>query len=185
MLIKIIKTKDWDFVLEAALYTQGKEPIHVFPSEAWKKKTVIAQHSPLRQLEFMVKIEHVPNFIHNHLVRHVHLQPYIRTMREDLTGVSSDKITRNTHNNGMYIINAQEVINVSKARLCHKASKETREVWEAVVNDLSNIEPLLASMCVPKCICQGYCDEYQTCGLYGAKWQYNERLEYLFFTSKE
>lgn len=66
MKITIEKTKDWDLVYKTALYTQGKKPLQQYPSEKWKHKTVVAQHSPLRQLEFLITIEDVPNFIHTH-----------------------------------------------------------------------------------------------------------------------
>ena len=133
MKITIEKTKDWDLVYKTALFTQGKKPLQQYPTEKWKHKTVVAQHSPLRQLEFLITIEDVPNFIHTHISRHVHLQPYIQTMREDITGIPNDEITRRTPNNGTYIINAQEFIHVSHDRLCTKASADTKFVWECVV----------------------------------------------------
>lgn len=179
MKITVEKVTDWDLVYKTALFTQGKVPKKQFPSQEWKRKTVIAQHSPLRTLQFLVTIEDVPSYIHGHLVRHIHMEKYIRTMREDLTGVINDEITRNTPNNGMYLINAQEMIHISNARLCYKASKETREVWENVVEGLSKIEPELAQMCQPNCIKLGYCPEYQPCGFNENKEDY--RTRYLSF----
>lgn len=184
MNIRVFTTKEWDLVYFAALYTQGKKPTKISPSAEWKRKTVTAQHSVLRQLEFCVIIEDVPNFVHNHLVRHVHAQPYIRTMREDLTGVPNDEITRNTPNDGVYIINAQEMIHISNQRLCYKAAKETREVWETVIDELAKIEPELAKMCVSSCISVGFCKEYNTCGAY-RKWEDNKREDYLKFVNNK
>ena len=99
-------------------------------------------------------------------------------MREDITGTPDNEITRNTHNNGCYVVNAQEVINISHDRLCFKASLETRAVWMEVVKAIADIEPLLASMCVPHCIYCGYCKEYKACG-YNKNTQV--RMDYLFF----
>jgi thymidylate synthase ThyX len=164
MNVTVKKITDWDLVYEMALYTQGKKPTKLIPSEEWKRKTIKASHSILRCMQFMVYIEDVPNFVHNHLVRHVTLQPFIRTMREDLTGVSSDEITRNTHNNGCYMMNAQTLMSVANQRLCYKASKETREVMEQIVKRVSEIEPMLAQFLVPNCIKVGYCPEYKSCG---------------------
>ena len=177
--IKIKKITDWDLVYEMALYTQGKKPSKQFPSEEWKRKTVKAQHSPLRILQFIVYIENVPNFVHNHLVRHVHLQPFISTMREDLTGIPSEEINRTTPNSGAYLINGQEMINVSKLRSCFKASKETRETWNTVIHELCKIEPLLYEMCIPNCVEKGYCPEYKSCG-YDFK---PDRVNYLKFVN--
>jgi len=178
MKITIEKIKDWDLVYKVALFTQGKRPLQQYPTEKWKQKTVVAQHSPLRQLEFLITVENVPNFVHNHLARHVHLQPYIQTMREDITGIANDDITRNTHNSGTYIINAQEFIHVSHDRLCTKASAETRAVWECVVEEMFKIEPLLASMAVPHCVFCGYCKEYKSCGM---SQDAHKRHDYLWF----
>ena len=175
MKITVKKITDWDLVYEMALYTQGKIPTKQFPSEEWKRKTVKASHSILRCMQFMIYIEDVPSFVHNHLTRHVHLQPMIRTMREDLTGVPSDEITRNTPNNGCYMVNAQELLHVANQRLCYKASKETREAIEEVVRKVAEIEPIYAQFLVPHCVKLGYCPEYKTCGF---KFE-NKREEYL------
>lgn len=61
-------------------------------------------------------------------------------------------------------LNAQEIINISKLRLCNKASKETREIWYKVIDELAQIEPYLASACVPQCVYRGFCPEPKSCG---------------------
>ena len=61
-------------------------------------------------------------------------------------------------------LNAQEIINISKLRLCNKASKETREIWYWVIDELVKIEPYLASACVPQCVYRGFCPEKNPCG---------------------
>lgn len=165
MKITIKKLTDWDLVYEMALYTQGKKPSKQYPSELWKRKTIKAGHSILRCLQFMIYIEDVPSYVHQHLVRHIHLQPFISTMRPDITGLSSnDEITRNTPNNGAYLINAQEFLNVSNQRLCMKASKETREVWQEVVRQMMAIEIGLTFWAVPNCVKLYGCPEYKSCG---------------------
>ena len=123
MKITVKKITDWDLVYEMALYTQGKIPTKQFPSEEWKRKTVKASHSILRCMQFMIYIEDVPSFIHSHLCRHIHSQPFIRTMREDLTGVPSNEITRNTPNNGCYMVNVQELLHIANQR-----NQQKREV---------------------------------------------------------
>ena len=61
-------------------------------------------------------------------------------------------------------LNAQEIINISKLRLCSKAARETREIWYKVLDELVRIEPYLASACVPQCIYRGFCPEQKSCG---------------------
>lgn len=62
-------------------------------------------------------------------------------------------------------LNAEEIINISRKRLCNKAEKETRETWQAAINELRKIEPELANACVPNCYYRGFCPEFKSCGL--------------------
>jgi hypothetical protein len=69
------------------------------------------------------------------------------------------------------ILNAQEILYISKKRLCAKASKETREIWSKVVSELRNIgEVELSAFCKPECWwCGNKCPESAPCGLCPAK----------------
>ncbi len=67
------------------------------------------------------------------------------------------------------IINAQAIINISRQRLCSKASKETREAWQAVIAELNETDPILAKACVPSCVYRGLCPEFSTCGFYNTQ----------------
>jgi hypothetical protein len=82
-----------------------------------------------------------------------------------LIGMSSDGtiLKQSDLVNLQLSLNAQEIINIAKLRLCSKASKETREVWYKVLDKLACIEPLLASACVPQCVYRGFCPEPKTC----------------------
>lgn len=62
------------------------------------------------------------------------------------------------------LLNAEEIINISRLRLCMKASKETRNVWREVVTQLKEVDPALYLFCVPSCVHQGFCREEPTCG---------------------
>lgn len=63
------------------------------------------------------------------------------------------------------LINAEAIMNMSTKRLCAKASPETREVWQAVVSKVSEIDPDLAKHCVPQCMYRGgICPEPKGCG---------------------
>lgn len=76
-------------------------------------------------------------------------------------------------------LNAEEIINISHARLCAKASKETREIWRAVVDLISEKDPDLAKHCVPMCIYRnGICGEPRSCRYYSTEKGENERINY-------
>lgn len=64
------------------------------------------------------------------------------------------------------LLNAEEIVNISRVRLCAKASVETRSVWRALINALRECDPDLFSFCVPACIHQGFCRERSSCGYY-------------------
>ena len=62
------------------------------------------------------------------------------------------------------LFNAESIINMSHKRLCMKASKETREIWEKVLEEILKIDPDLYLFCVPPCVYKGYCSEPKPCG---------------------
>lgn len=75
------------------------------------------------------------------------------------------RFDRNAPTNLTGFLNAEAFINISKKRLCHKASPATQEVWLAVVDELAYVDPDLARLCVPQCVYRGgICPEPQSCG---------------------
>ena len=167
MKIEITKVTSWTDVLNAARFTQRKEPRSGEPSVTWKKKIIKAEHSPLRCLMFNIDFYDIPNYVSVHLVRHVHAQPFVSTSRPDIDGkqVPREEQKKIDPVNMRLFLNAQEIINISRARLCNKAEKETRKIWNMVVEELRKIEPELAAACVPNCIYRGHCPEIKSCGI--------------------
>lgn len=165
--IEIKKLTDWERVVDAARFTQGKDGLGKEPSEKFKRQMVISEHSPLRLLEFDIKVYGIPYCNMGHFVRHVHAQPFVSTSRPDITGskVSRHEMPQDAPVNMQLSLNAQEFINISRLRLCRKADVTTRAVWSKVVYELSKIEPELAEACQPQCVFKGYCSEWKCCGL--------------------
>ena len=63
------------------------------------------------------------------------------------------------------IINAEALINMAHKRLCSKASKETRELVEALRDKIAEVDPALANLMVRPCIAHGrICREPNCCG---------------------
>lgn len=167
MNIKITKVTSWKDVLNAARFTQRKQPLDKEPSVEFKKKIIKAEHSPLRCLMFNIDFYDIPNYVSVHLVRHVHAQPFVSTSRPDIDGkqVPREEQKKIDPVNMRLFLNAQEIIAISRARLCSRAEKETRKIWREVITQLNEIEPELASACVPNCIYRGFCPEFESCGL--------------------
>lgn len=176
---------DWKRVVNAARRTVGKEPINREPSDKFKRKILLAEHSPIRLLEYDFSWEDIMQYVTTHLVRHhegcekfVHTQ---RGSRRDLLkeyGVTDrKKLLQSALNDMDMACNAQAFINISRKRLCNCASKETRDAWRLVIEYLKEIDPILAEKCVPECIYRGFCPEFDRCCGYCNTKEFNEKLK--------
>ena len=167
MKIEITKVTSWIDVLNAARFTQRKKPLDKEPSVEFKKKIIKAEHSPLRCLMFNIDMYDIPYYSMGHLVRHIHAQPFVSTSRPDIDGNMKPREEQKKTDpvNMRLFLNAQEIINISKVRLCNKAEFKTRSIWRQVVEELRKTEPELAEACVPQCFYRGFCPEFKSCGL--------------------
>ena len=68
MKIEITKVTDWQRVVDAARFTQGKKSLGHEPSDEFKKQMILSEHSPLRELEFDIKMYGIPYWVSNHFV---------------------------------------------------------------------------------------------------------------------
>lgn len=128
------------------------------------RKMYLAEHSPIRCRLFFVQIKNIPTFVCNHFVRHkVGVEFFCLSHRSDRCKVPDEQSNRLTPTNFSMLINAQALINMARKRLCNKASKETRETMELIVNTIREIDPSLALRLVPDCEYRGYCHEIQPC----------------------
>lgn len=166
MEIKIKWHEDlWQQIKDDALFTIHKKN-GKYPDSNWKRKMLIAEHSPIRTGRMIIEIYDIPSFVINHLVRHnIGFTPFVSTLRSDR--VTYDTIPdRNTPNKLRFDCNFQALINISRKRLCNCASKETREAWQEVKNKVAECEPELASCMVRECVYRGFCPEMFSCGYY-------------------
>ena len=168
MNVKITKVTSWKDVLNAARFTQRKKPLDKEPSIEFKKKIIKAEHSPLRALMFNVDMYDIPYYTAMHFRTHklVHL-PVVSTSRPDIDGNQKPRSEQKKDEpvNMRLMLDAQEIIAISRVRLCGKAEKETRKVWGMVISELRKQEPELATACVPNCFYRGFCPEIKSCGL--------------------
>lgn len=166
MKIEVTRVTSWTDVLNSARFTQRKSLKSGEPSIKWKKKIIKAEHSPLRCLMFNIDFYDIPYYVSVHLVRHVHAQPFVSTSRPDIDGnqLSREEQRKTDPVNMRLFLNAQEIINISRARLCNKAEDKTRKTWNKVIEELRKTEPELANACVPNCLYRGFCPEFKSCG---------------------
>jgi thymidylate synthase ThyX len=168
MKVEITRVTSWKDVLNAARFTQRKEPLDKEPSDDFKRKIIRAEHSPLRCLMFNIDLYDIPRFVSDHLVRHIHAQPFVSTGRHDIIQELPSRHEQRMDDlyNMRLFLNAQEIINISKVRLCARAETETRKIWLKVIKKLFKAEPILAEACQPSCVYRGICPEIRSCGFY-------------------
>lgn len=167
MNVVVEQITSWKRALDAARWTVGKESLGKDPSDKWKSKMLLAEHSPIRLVEYDIKIKNAFNFVINHLVRHfIGFIPFVRSNRPDRNDEVKDdlQVNRLTLTSAWFSANAQALINVSRKRLCACASKETRETWQEVKNKVAEVDPIMASKMVKNCVYRGFCPELESCG---------------------
>lgn len=166
MKVKFIQViGSWREVVDAARTTVGKEEQGKEPSASWKRRILLAEHSPIRHLIVKWKWTDLKYWVSVHIVRHkIGIEHFVSTQRTDRTGVNRDLSRQSALVTHECVANAQALINISRKRLCNQASAETREAWGAVVDALRAKEPELAAACVPECVYRGFCPEMNPCG---------------------
>jgi hypothetical protein len=135
------------------------------PLREWKRKLLLAEHSPLRHSLITVQIDNIPYCNAMHFVRHHEgVTPYVTTSRDDRTGV--DRSTRKqTDPVSMRMdMNIQALINISRKRLCNQADRTTQIIWLEVIKAVAAYDEDIAWACVPEGIRTCGCPEkFGTC----------------------
>ena len=88
----------WSRALNAARRTVGKSALKKEPSDSWKAKMLLAEHSPIRLVEYEWTWEQIPQWVTVHFVRHhIGCEKFVHTQRPDRTG---SQIPRGEHLQG-------------------------------------------------------------------------------------
>ena len=175
MEVIVKRVTDWQRVVDAARLTSNKSSLGREPNDEWKRKAIKSEHSPIRLLEFDILLKDIPYWVMVHLVRHkIGCEFFVGTQRDDRT---DNEIPRAQKPQGALITmqiscNAQALINISRKRLCNKASKETRELWKMVKDEVTKVDPIVGEAMVKECIYRGRCNEMQPCGFPKLKHDY-------------
>ena len=163
----------WKRALNAARRTIGKAPLDKEPSKSWEAKMLLAEHSPIRLLEYEWTWADIMQWVTTHLVRHHEgCEKFVHTQRGDRRAIldeynvsSRNELPQGATNDMDMTANAQALISISRKRLCNCASKETREAWKQVQDAIREVDPVMADKMVPECIYRGFCPEFMNpCG---------------------
>lgn len=172
MLITFIRKpnrEDWTRAYRLALVTAGKEA-EKEPSDEWKAKLILSEHSPLRTIPYTILLEGIPYYVAMHLVRHKHgIEWFVRSQRNDRQSDYDRRAARQDSPVDLILdANLQAIINISRRRLCKKADEETRKVWKYVRDAIIKAEtaqPVKDALCTmlnPPCV-GGKCREFSPC----------------------
>jgi hypothetical protein len=169
---ELLKIKgDWEEVVNDCRSTVGKEALGHTPSPTFKKKILLAEHSPIRDISFKWKWENIKSWITVHWVRHK-WECFVRSQRTDRTGVDRDKMPQDALVDFTGEANVQHLIDTMRKRLCYQAAPETRAYAEDLKKVITEREPEIGNVLVPNCIYRGGCPEIHSCGLYSNFWHW-------------
>ena len=159
--------EDWMWCKTCTLNTIGKKTAQM-PTEEWKKKILAAEHSPIRELWFGIRMT-VPYYVSVHLTRHsMGVTHYVQSQRND----RQDNYDRNAARQDAMVshimsVNAQELIYMAHKRLCAQADPTTRKVMNMIVEEVLKTNPEFKDVLVPLCEYRnGKCTEFFPCGKY-------------------
>lgn len=150
---------DWLNIKSACMTTiskqAGKEP-----SQEWKRKLLVCQHSPIRRSMISWKWDEIPYAISTHFARHHEgCEKFIGTSREDRTGKDRRDRSQMDCVPMEMDANIQALINISEKRLCNCADPLTIKYWEEVLDKVKEHDENIYWACVPSGIAHGGCTE--------------------------
>ena len=159
---------NWLKIKSACMTTISKECGNKEPSTEWKRRLLLAEHSPIRRGTISWKFDEIPYCISTHFVRHHEgVEKWIGTSRADRTEIKDrSKRTQMDMVPMEMEANIQAIINISRKRLCNCADKTTIKYWKAVLEAIKQYDEDIYWASVPECIRCGGCPEFHSCGYY-------------------
>ena len=173
MKTKILKIKgDWEEVVNDCRATVNKPPLGKDPSTVFKRKILIAEHSPIRDIEVKFRWENIKYWVAMHWKTH-HWESRVNSQRNDRqSAYDREDAPQSALVTFTGEANAQHLIDTWRKRLCRQASPETRHYAEDFKAELHEYEAEIADMLVPNCVYRCGCPEMNPCSAWGdfLKW---------------
>lgn len=168
MKTKILKVKgDWMEVVDDCRATVGKESLGKEPSTKFKKRILISEHSPIRDIEIKFRWRDIPYWVAMHWKTHK-WEGLTNTQRNDRQkAYDRGKAPQDAPVTFTGEANVQHLIDTMRKRLCYQASPETRQYAEDLKVAIREIEPEISDVLVPNCIYRCGCPELETCAFFG------------------
>lgn len=152
---------DWLEIKNLCRGTANMKDSKIEPTSEWKRKLLMAEHSPLRHSLITIEISGIPYCNMGHFVRHsVGVTPYVSSSRPDRSDVADRSERKQTDPVTMRMdLNIQSLINISRKRLCNQSDPVTRQIWQSVIDEVAKYDEDIAWACVPEGIHVASCPE--------------------------
>ena len=164
--LKYPTDEDWQWVKKLALNTMGKD--YLMDKEMsvdLKKKYLTSEHSPIRYLRFIIRME-IPYCNSVHFVRHkLGVEHFVQSQRNDRQdNYDRKEAPQDSPVSHIMVVNAQELMFMARKRLCGKADIDTQKIMRAIVREVLKTNPEFNDVLVPQCQYLHACPEFVSCG---------------------
>jgi len=155
---------DWKRVKNHSRTTVGKEFTENEATDNFKLSMLIAEHSPIRLIEFDWSWKDIPYWVSTEWSRHK-FEKFIKSQRNDRQGdYDRNSARQDAPVNFDGYANMQNLIDVWQKRLCRQATDKARELAEDFKIELSKTHKAESDVLVPTCIRRAGCPEIKCCG---------------------
>lgn len=163
---------DWAWVRFLAKNTVGAkvDPEEGLMSEQTKKKYLRSEHSPIRYLQFIIRMT-IPYCDSVCFCRHkTGVEHFVQSQRND----RQDKFDRYLEPQGhmvshVMVVNAQELMFMARRRLCRMASPNCQKIMRMIRDAVLDSNPEFKEVLVPNCEYLHMCPEFKSCGYWDAR----------------
>ena len=161
---EILKIKgDWEEVVNDCRATVKKPELGHEPSTAWKRKILISEHDPIRDIIFKFRWRDIFYWVAMHYKTHTWRSRTNSQRPERQDEYDRNKAPQDAPVDFIGDPNTQHLIDTSRKRLCFQASPETRENWEDLKVVIREVEPEISDVMVPNCVYRCGCPEMTKC----------------------
>ncbi len=131
----------------------------------WKRRILIARHSPIRTLFFTIEME-IPYFAAMHIARHkMGIEHYVSSQRNDRQkNYDRELAPQNSPVTHIIDLNADALLTIAEKRLCNQADPTTRYIITKICMEVEKVCPEFEGLFQPRC---GFdfnnCPEFNSC----------------------
>ena len=157
---------NWKRIKNHCRTTVGKAFTENEPTENFKKKLLLSEHSPIRLIEFDWTWKTIKSWVATEWSRHK-FEKFITSQRNDRQkSYDRNEARQDAPVNFDGYANMQNLIDAWRKRLCYQATKEARDLAVDFKIKLAETHPIEASVLVPNCIYRCGCPEFTPCDFF-------------------